>query len=163
MLNRVAAIVVGAGALAAAASAQPVKRVYQGDFPIAAAVEVPAGSTLVYVSGQVPPVADPKAPPGSLAAFGNTETQTIGVIRRIDEVLKAQGLGLGDVVMMRVFLVGDPALGGKMDFAGMMKGYSQFFGTPAQPNKPARSTVQVAGLVASGFLVEIEVTAVRAR
>lgn len=161
MQRGIAAIALGA-ALSAAAPAAEIKRVYQGDFPIATAVEVPAGSTLVYVSGQVPPVADPKAPAGSIAAYGTTETQTVNVIKRIDEALKAQGLGLGDVVMMRVFLVGDPALGGKMDFAGMMKGYSQFFGTAGQPNKPARSTVQVAGLVAPGFLVEIEVTAARA-
>jgi hypothetical protein len=30
-------------------------------FPISAAVEVPAGKTLVFLSGMVPPVADPKA------------------------------------------------------------------------------------------------------
>jgi len=65
------------------------------------------------------------------------------------------------VVMMHVFLVGDPANGGKMDFAGMMTGYTQFFGTREQPNKPARSAVQVAGLAAPGALVEIEVIAVR--
>jgi enamine deaminase RidA (YjgF/YER057c/UK114 family) len=60
-----------------------------------------------------------------------------------------------------VFLVGDPAKGGKMDFAGFMAGYTQFFGTPAQPNLPSRSAVQVAGLASPNFLVEIEVTAVR--
>jgi enamine deaminase RidA (YjgF/YER057c/UK114 family) len=50
-----------------------------------------------------------------------------------------------------------------MDFAGMMASYTQFFGTPAQPNKPARSTVQVAALVAAGALVEIDVVAVRSK
>ena len=45
--------------------------------------------------------------------------------------------------------------------AGMMAGYKQFFGTPDQPNKPARSTVQVAGLAAPGPSMEIEVTAAR--
>jgi len=39
-----------------------------------------------------------------------------------------------------------------------MEAYSQFFGTSSQPNLPARSTVQVAGLVSPGMLVEIEVT-----
>ena len=63
--------------------------------------------------------------------------------------------------MMRVFLVGDPAMAGKMDFAGMMAAYSQFFGTTDQPNKPARTTVQVAGLASPGALVEIEAQAVR--
>jgi enamine deaminase RidA (YjgF/YER057c/UK114 family) len=48
-----------------------------------------------------------------------------------------------------------------MDFAGFMEGYKQFFGTPAQPNLPVRSAMQVAALASPGFLVEIEVTAVR--
>jgi len=63
-------------------------------------------------------------------------------------------------VMMRVFLVAPPAQS-RMDFAGMMRGYSASFGTKEQPNKPARSTMQVAGLVREGWLVEIEVTAAK--
>ena len=47
------------------------------------------------------------------------------------------------------------------DFAGMMRAYTERFGTAAQPNKPARSTMQVAGLVNPGWLAEIEVTAAR--
>lgn len=39
--------------------------------------------------------------------------------------------------------------------------FSQFFGTEAQPNLPARSTMQVAGLVSPTFMAEIKVTAVR--
>jgi len=68
---------------------------------------------------------------------------------------------MGDVVKMQVFLVGDPGKEGKMDFAGFMDGYTQFFGTKEQPNLPSRSVVQVAGLASPAFLVEIEVTAVR--
>ena len=66
-----------------------------------------------------------------------------------------------DVVKMQVFLVGDPALGGKMDFAGLMESYRQFFGSADQPNLPSRSAMKVAGLANPGWLVEIEVTAVR--
>jgi enamine deaminase RidA (YjgF/YER057c/UK114 family) len=62
---------------------------------------------------------------------------------------------------MTVFLAGDPSKDGKMDFAGMMEGYKQFFGTAEQPNKPARSTVQVANLVGPGMMVEIEVVAAK--
>jgi enamine deaminase RidA (YjgF/YER057c/UK114 family) len=62
---------------------------------------------------------------------------------------------------MDVFLVGDPAHGGNMDFAGFMEGYRQFFGTAEQPNLPARSTMRVASLVSPGWLIEIEVAAVR--
>ena len=130
-------------------------------FPIAAAVEVPAGATTVYLSGMVPPVADAAAPANSVAAYGNTQVQTVSVLKAIDAQLKAIGLTMGDVVKMQVFLVGDPALEGRMDFGGFMKGYSEFFGTASQPNLPVRSTMQVAALANPGFLVEIEVTAVR--
>jgi enamine deaminase RidA (YjgF/YER057c/UK114 family) len=40
-------------------------------------------------------------------------------------------------------------------------GYTKFFGTKEQPNKPARNAMQVAALAAPGALVEIEVIAVR--
>lgn len=130
-------------------------------FPIAAAVEVPAGRTTVYLSGTVPPVADPAADKTSVAAYGDTRTQTVAVLNLIKAQLEGLGLTMGDVVKMQVFLAGDPARDGKMDFAGFMQGYSQFFGTAEQPNLPVRSTMQVAALVNPGFLVEIEVTAVR--
>ena len=77
-----------------------------------------------------------------------------------ERMLQRAGLGLGDVVMMRVFLVA-PQGQQRMDFAGMMRGYQAYFGTPAQPNKPARSTMEVSGLVDPGWLAEIEVTAAR--
>jgi enamine deaminase RidA (YjgF/YER057c/UK114 family) len=130
-------------------------------FPISAAVEVPAGKSTVYLSGMVPVAADAAAPRDSIAAYGDTKTQTISVLNVIKTQLEALGLGMGDVVKMQVFLVGDPKQGGKLDFAGFMQGYSEFFGTKDQPNLPARSTMQVAALVNPGFLVEIEVTAVR--
>ena len=66
-----------------------------------------------------------------------------------------------DVVTRTVFLVGDPATGGRMDFAGLMEAYREQFGTAAQPNLPTRSAVQVSALANPGWLVEIEVTAVR--
>jgi enamine deaminase RidA (YjgF/YER057c/UK114 family) len=42
-----------------------------------------------------------------------------------------------------------------------MTAYREYFGTAAQPNRPARSTMEVAGLVDPDWLVEIEVTAAR--
>ena len=141
------------------ASAQEVRRVGPPDAPISASVEVPAGSRLVYVSGSVPDPVDASAPAGTVARFGDTAAQTRSVLGKIAAQLGRHGLGLGDVVMMRVFLVAPPGQA-RMDFAGMMTAYREFFGTAAQPNKPARSTMQVAGLVDPGWLVEIEVTAV---
>jgi enamine deaminase RidA (YjgF/YER057c/UK114 family) len=130
-------------------------------FPISLGVEIPAGKNLVFLSGMTPPVIDPKAPKDSRAAYGDTRTQTLGVLKTIEGALRTMGLGMKDVVKMQVFLVGDPAKGGKMDFAGMMEGYTQFFGTPDQPNLPSRAAMQVAALANPGFMVEIEVAAVR--
>jgi enamine deaminase RidA (YjgF/YER057c/UK114 family) len=80
----------------------------------------------------------------------------MSAFQKMDASLKDMGLGFGDVVKMNVFLVGDPTTG-KMDFKGFMDAYTQFFGTPQQPNLPARSAVQVAGLASAGVLVEVEV------
>ncbi len=131
------------------------------DFPIALAVEIPADATLVYLSGQVPTVTDETAEAGTIAAFGNTEAQTVSVLEKIEGILTDLELTMSDVVKMQVFLVGDPEMAGKMDFAGFMAGYTQFFGTEEQPNLPSRSAMQVAGLVNPGWLVEIEVVALR--
>jgi enamine deaminase RidA (YjgF/YER057c/UK114 family) len=125
--------------------------------PIARAIEVPAGFRTIYHSGLVPAPADPKATQYSPQYWGNTKTQSLSVLTRLQDSLKSMGLGFGDVVKMTVFLGGDPATGGRMDFAGFMEAYSQYFGTKEQPNRPARSTVQVANLVSPGMLVEIEV------
>lgn len=155
-----------AGATALGASAVSAKDAIRhlspnANAPIAQAVEVPAGQAIVFLSGAVPDVADKDAPKDSLAAYGDTRTQTISVLKKIEASLKSMNLTMGDVVKMQVFLVGDPAKGGKMDFGGMMEGYRQFFGTKEQPNLPARSVMQVAALVSAGWLVEIEVTAMR--
>ena len=147
-----------AAALATSASAQDIRRVGPAEAPISASVELPHSSRLVYVSGTVPDVADPAAPQGSAQRYGDTATQTRSVLRRIQAQLREHGLDLGDVVMMRVFLVAPPGQQ-RMDFAGMMTAYREFFGHPDQPNRPARSTMQVSGLVDPGWLVEIEVTA----
>jgi len=158
-MKRLVALAAGLCALASAAHAQEIVRGGDPKSPIASVVTVPAGYDTIYVSGMTPPVIDEKAT--GVAKFGDTKTQTLGVIGRIEAALKSQGATLGDVVMMRVLLVGDPAKGGKMDFPGMMEGYKTFFGTEAQPNKPARITSQITALVQDGMLVEIEAQAAR--
>jgi enamine deaminase RidA (YjgF/YER057c/UK114 family) len=139
-------------------SAQTTKRIplpasqnpSNADLPISGAVW--AGDTL-YVSGWLDP---------DMKTHTDTASQTVGIIKDIQKFLESQKLTLGDVVMMHVYLGGDPAKDGKMDYAGMMAGYSQFFGVKDQPNKPARTTVQVvlpAGV--RGALVEIDLIAAR--
>jgi enamine deaminase RidA (YjgF/YER057c/UK114 family) len=150
-------------AMSAATAADVVRHPLPGGstFPIARAVEVPAGKTIIFHSGTTPAPLDPKAEAGTAAYWGDTKTQALSTFARIKESLDAMKLDFGNVVAMTVYLVGDPAKGGRMDFEGFMAAYTQFFGTKEQPNLPARSTVQVAGLVAPGMLVEIEVQLVK--
>jgi len=131
-------------------------------FPIARAVQVPAGTTLVFHSGITPSPKDPSAPAGSPEYYGDTKTQALSAFANIKASLDDLHLGFGDVIKMTVFLAADPASkDGRMDFQGFMGAYTQFFGTPEQPNLPARSAVQVAGLAQPGMLVEIEVILAR--
>jgi enamine deaminase RidA (YjgF/YER057c/UK114 family) len=127
-------------------------------FPIAQAVKVSGDTATYYISGQVPPVVSKEVDPNSREAYGDTRTQTVGVLTRIKGILEGLGLGIGDVIKMQVFLVHDARA--PMDFRAFMEGYTQFFGG-AQPNLPARSVIGVAALANPGFLVEIEVIAVK--
>ena len=127
-------------------------------FPIAQSVQVSGNATTYYVSGQVPPVVNKDADPSAVAAYGDTKTQTVGVLNRIKGILEGLGLSMGDVVKMQVFLVHSTSA--PMDFKAFMEGYTQFFGG-SQPNLPARSVLGVASLANPGFLVEIEVIAVK--
>lgn len=137
-----------------------IRRIAPETSPIAASVAVPPGATTVYISGALAAESNMAAPAGSVERYGDTETQTRSVLKRLAEGLAAHGMGPEDVVMMRVYLVAPP--GAKtMDFAGMMKAYKEMYGTPEQPNKPARVTVEVAALAAPQFLVEIEVQAAK--
>lgn len=157
-----AALTVCILAIGGVANAQEVVRHKTGSFPIATAVEVPAGRTTVYLSGKVPQVVDANASANSLEAFGDTKAQTVNIMKQIEDHLRELNLTMGDIVKMQVYLVGGPENDGKMDFAGFMEGYTQFFGDAAnQPSLPARSVFQVAGLANPGWRVEIEVIAVR--
>jgi enamine deaminase RidA (YjgF/YER057c/UK114 family) len=124
-------------ALASTAHAAEITRVYGSPMsPIASLVKVPAGADTVYVSGATPGGQGQPRPVG-------TEAQTMDVLGKIDKLLKDQGMTMGDVVMMRVFLGVDPDKGGKADRAGMNKAFATFFGTADQPNKPSRTTIAI--------------------
>jgi len=120
---------------------------------IASVVAVPAGYETVYLSGVLPDL--PKAPEPA----GDAQAQADSVFSKIGEILKSQGMTEGDVVSMTIYMAA-PA-GERMDFGGMMKAYGKYYGTPTQPNRPSRSTVQVTNLAAPGALLEVEVTAAR--
>jgi len=101
---------------------------------------------LVFTAGQV--ALDPKS--GDLVGT-TTAQQTEQVFTNLEAVLAAAGTSLGNVVKTTVYLA-DMA-----DFAQMNEVYARHFGT----HKPARSTVQAAGLPKNAR-VEIDVIAVKA-
>jgi 2-iminobutanoate/2-iminopropanoate deaminase len=100
---------------------------------------------LVFTAGQV--ALDPKS--GELVGKTTAE-QTDQVLKNLQAVLTAAGTSLDTVVKATVYLA-DMA-----DFAQMNEVYAKHFGA----HKPARSTVQAAGLP-KGARVEIDVIAVR--
>jgi len=142
-----------------AAAQTTVRHLQEEDRPIATGVWV---GEMLYLSGQLAaPLTPADAAKGTAAVYGDTEAQTMSTLTKIQAALKAEGLTMADVAMMHVYLAGDPAKEGKLDFPGMMAAYTRFFGTKEQPNKPARSAMQVAALAAPWALVEIEVIAVK--
>ena len=146
-----------AAALIASANAAEINRLANPPPSlILAGVLIPAHSELLMLSGQLASSIDPLKPATSIADFGDTKTQTISTFKKIDSALKRAGYTMKDVVKLTVFVAGDPALGGKMDFAGFNEGYKQFFGTAENPNLVARSTVQVAALATQDKVDELQ-------
>ena len=164
----ISGLLAGAGTLPVTADDyKPVDKIVRNkipnsSFPISQSVQIPAGADVIYMSGTVPQVINPDAEPGSRAAYGDMEAQTTSTLTELTKRLERIGLTMGDVVMMRAYLVGDPEMDGKMDFAGFMRGYTKFYGTEEQPNLPSRSAFQIAGLARPAWLVEIEVVAAKA-
>lgn len=100
---------------------------------------------LVYTAGQV------AIDPGTGELVGKTIVeQTEQVFRNLEAVLAAAGTSLAHVVKSTVYLA-DMA-----DFAQMNEVYAKHFGS----HKPARSTVQAAGLPRNAR-IEIDVIAVK--
>ena len=158
-MNTCLVAILSAASFTVPAAAQSVKHIQTESAGIATGVWV---GDMLYLSGQLPtPITPGDREKGTPAVYGNTQQQSESTFLKIQSLLKEQGLTMGDVVMMRVYMAADPAMGNKLDFAGMNAAYGKFFGSSEQPNKPARSTFQVAALVAQGALVEIEVQAAR--
>ena len=158
-----------AAACTSAASAQVTKYPNSPPGLILQGAAVGAKSEILFLSGQLASPTDPAKAAGGPAAmatltmadFGDTRTQTISTLNKIKGILASHGYSMADIVKLTVFCAGDPAKGGKMDFAGMNDGFKTFFGTTDNPGTVARSTVQVAALAGPAFLVEIEATAAK--
>jgi 2-iminobutanoate/2-iminopropanoate deaminase len=99
---------------------------------------------LVFVSGQG--ATDPAT--GKLAGL-DIETQTEQVLQNVATILEAAGSSLQHVLRCGVFIVD------MREFAQMNAVYERVFAG----HRPARTTVQVAGLPIPGLKVEIDAIA----
>ena len=103
----------------------------------------------VFVTGQL--ATDPDD--DSLPLPAGIEAQTAKVMDNLQRVLKGLGLGLAQVVTVRIFLTDF-----ERDYAAMNTLYASYF---ASNKLPARTTVGVTHL-ARGGIIEIDMVAVRA-
>ncbi len=101
--------------------------------PYSQGVKIPSGSSLLFVSGQLP--VNPKT--GKLIESSIGE-QTQQVIDNLEQILKAGGSSLGQVVRVDIFLKDL-----KKDFSAVNEEYGKRFNGPVPP---ARQTVQVSEL-----------------
>lgn len=87
-----------------------------------------------------------------LVGKGDLYEQTRFVLQKIEKVLQQAGFSLADVVRTRIFVTDIT----RWEEAG--RAHGEFFGTI----KPVTSMVEVSGLIDPDYLVEIEVTALKA-
>src|ERR1051326_3663281 len=99
---------------------------------------------LVFVSGQAG-----RDPASGRLAGPDVEAQTEQVLKNIATILDAAGSGLPHVLRCGVFLVD------MKEFPRMNEVYARMFGA----HRPARTTVEVAGLPGDGLRVEIDAVA----
>jgi 2-iminobutanoate/2-iminopropanoate deaminase len=112
--------------------------------PVGPYVPGVAFERLVFVSGQG--ASDPAT--GKLAGL-DIETQTEQVLKNVATILEAAGSSLQHVLRCGVFIVD------MREFAQMNAVYERMFAG----HRPARTTVQVAGLPIPGLKVEIDAVA----
>jgi 2-iminobutanoate/2-iminopropanoate deaminase len=109
--------------------------------PYSQAVEA---NGFLFCSGQIP------LDTAGNVVTGDVKVQTEQVMKNIEAVLSAAGIGFKNIIKTNIFLTD------MKDFAMVNEIYGRFF----PENPPARSTVAVAGLP-KGVQVEIEVTALK--
>ena len=107
-------------------------------------VEVPAGSRLLFCSGQLAVTLDDVIPVG-------TRDQAELCFDNIEHILHASGMALGDVVRINAYVTGREHMAPYMAARD-----ARFAGTP-----PASTLMIVSGFTREEFTVEIEAIAAR--
>jgi 2-iminobutanoate/2-iminopropanoate deaminase len=117
---------------------------WDDNYVVSQAIEM--GNT-VYVSGQL--ALDPD---GSVVGEGDMRVQARQVLSNIQEILRAAGASMENVVKTTIFTTDIPRLMEIQDVRG------EFFSEPP----PANTGVEVKALAFPGCLIEIEAIAVKA-
>lgn len=109
--------------------------------PYSQAIITSPGTSLIFVSGQLPATAD------GLLVLGSMQAKTAACINALAAILEEAGSSLDKIVKVQIFLTD------MRDFEAVNEVYGQMI-----THKPARSCVQVAALP-KGVDVEIECVA----
>lgn len=125
--------------------------------PAADAVQVEPGAAYFFTWGVT---AGPRLKEIARASvenrYGDTYQQAYSALSQLTRDLAEVGLALRDVVNVRAYVVADP----EPDFAAWERAFGEFFGSFANPNRPALTTVGISRLFHSDYRVEVEFTAV---
>ena len=110
--------------------------------PYSHAVEVPGGSRLLYISGEIGVQPDGVVPEG-------IEAQAEALWKNLIAILEDAGMGIGDLVKITTFLVNVE------DAATAGAARAKYFGDA----RPGSATVIVKALLQQSWLIEIEAVA----
>ena len=108
--------------------------------------EVPAGSKLLFIAGQVP-----LDQSGRIVAMSNFRGQAEQVFQNLDRALRSSGATFKDVVKLNFYVLDVTQL-------AMLREVRDTYVNRAAP--PASTLVQVAALFTPGILLEVEAVAV---
>jgi 2-iminobutanoate/2-iminopropanoate deaminase len=120
------------------------KEVASPDGQFSQAVVVPAGTRLLFISGQVP-----RGPNGQTVGAGDMTTQAEQVFANLLAILNAQGTNFDSAIKATIFVT-DMSLAGKVTPVR-----SKYFGTAA----PASRFVEVSALGDPDWMLEVELIA----
>lgn len=132
-----------------------------GECPEKAAAAAWVGPDAAYyiTSGAVAEPVDDSIPMGATERYdADVYQQSVSTFQSLNANLGDAGLTASDVVFVRVYL--EPDTEGNLPLEAFEKAYDDWFGTPANPNRPPVSVTPIEALALPGLKVEIELVAV---
>jgi enamine deaminase RidA (YjgF/YER057c/UK114 family) len=119
-------------------------------------VGIAPGAGYYWTAGTLAAMAKADAPANSRERYGDMKFQATSTLQRLQENLASVGLSFKDVIFLRAFLAPDRLGNGLFDQVAWNAAYDEFFNNPANPHKPARTTVTTPSFGGPGPQIEIE-------